>query len=187
MSFEPQKAFIELMDFFSILLLTYLLMGEVGPYRAGRSLCSACRRSSLGCLPVRELSFRPPCLLLGSWLDEFYDWVRRYTLHAARPPRPPDPSPARALVWLVFNRERNLAVDSASRIKQQALGPLQAKDAINTFQWSKALLNVESPSSLAVVQPRELLEKAQETKLTVAILNTAEQATSASMKQSSCI
>ena len=35
MNFEPQKFFIGLMDFFSILqpdaLLTYLLMGEVGP------------------------------------------------------------------------------------------------------------------------------------------------------------
>ena len=35
MNFDPQKFFIGLMDFFSILLpgalLTYLLMGEVGP------------------------------------------------------------------------------------------------------------------------------------------------------------
>ena len=32
------------------------------------------------------------------------------------------------------------------------MAPLQAKDAINTFQWCKALLNAESPASLAVVQ-----------------------------------
>ena len=38
-NFEPQKFFIGLMDFFSILLpgalLTYLLMGEVGPVVLG--------------------------------------------------------------------------------------------------------------------------------------------------------
>ena len=94
--------------------------------------------------------------LLGSWLDEFYDWARRYTLNTqitllARRGRLL-PWLARALIWLVFKRERNLAVDRAAKIKQQALGPLQAKDAINTFQWSKALLNAESPASLAVVQ-----------------------------------
>jgi len=32
------------------------------------------------------------------------------------------------------------------------LATLQAKDAMNAFQWCKALLNVESPQSLAVVQ-----------------------------------
>jgi ADP-ribose pyrophosphatase YjhB (NUDIX family) len=43
-------------------------------------------------------------------------------------------------------------VDRATKIKQQALTPLQAQDAVNTFQWSKALLNIESPTGLAVVQ-----------------------------------
>lgn len=43
-------------------------------------------------------------------------------------------------------------MDRAAKIKQQALGALQAKDAINTFQWSKAWLNAESPGSQAVVQ-----------------------------------
>lgn len=60
--------------------------------------------------------------------------------------------PIRAFVWLVFNRERNPAVNRAVQIKESALAPLQAKDAINAFQWCKALLNVESPQNLAVVQ-----------------------------------
>lgn len=59
------------------------------------------------------------------------------------------PWTARALIWLVFKRERNLAVERAAKLKQQALGALQAKDAINTFQWCKALLNAESPTSRA--------------------------------------
>ena len=60
--------------------------------------------------------------------------------------------PTRALVWFVFKGERNLSVDRALKIKQQALAGLQAKDSINTFHWCKMLLNVESPASLAVVQ-----------------------------------
>ena len=60
--------------------------------------------------------------------------------------------PIRVCVALVFKRERNLAVDRAIKLKDHALATLQAKDAITAFQWCKALLNVESPKSLAVVQ-----------------------------------
>jgi hypothetical protein len=67
--------------------------------------------------------------------------------------------PIRAFVWLVFNRERNPAVNRAVQIKESALAPLQAKDAINAFQWCKALLNIESPQSLAVVQRFEVDSK----------------------------
>lgn len=66
MNFDPQKFFIGLMDFFSILLpgalLTYLLMGEMGSVVLGDRYCQARRRASLGCLPVRELPLRPPGL-----------------------------------------------------------------------------------------------------------------------------
>lgn len=97
--------------------------------------------------------------LLGSWLDVFYDWALRYTLNTqiallAHRDRLL-PWLARALIWLVFKGERNLAVNRAVRIKQQALGSLLAEDSMNTFQWCKALLNVESPPSLAVVQRLE--------------------------------
>jgi ADP-ribose pyrophosphatase YjhB (NUDIX family) len=97
-----------------------------------------------------------PVFLLGSWLDGIYDWLRDRTLNrqvtqvASR---------GRLLSWpicvcvsLVFKRERNLAVDRAVKIREQALGALRAKYAINAFQWCKALLNLESPESLAVVQ-----------------------------------
>jgi hypothetical protein len=55
--------------------------------------------------------------------------------------------PIRMCGSLVFKRERNLAVDQAVKIKEQALGAVQAKDAINAFQWCKALLNAESQQS----------------------------------------
>jgi 8-oxo-dGTP pyrophosphatase MutT (NUDIX family) len=62
------------------------------------------------------------------------------------------PWPVRSLVWLVFKRERNLAVRRALKIKEHALAGLQAQDSINTFQWCKALLNADSSANLAVVQ-----------------------------------
>jgi 8-oxo-dGTP pyrophosphatase MutT (NUDIX family) len=160
MSFEPQKFFIGLMDFFSILLpgavLTYLSMADVGKVVLGDRYASLTGAQGWAVFLFASYLLGHLAFLLGSWLDEFYDWARRYTLNVqvvllARRGRLLS-WPARALVWLVFKRERNLAVDRAVRIKQQALGALQAKDSINTFQWCKALLNIQSQESLAVVQ-----------------------------------
>lgn len=160
MNFDPQRFFIGLMDFFSILLpgalLTWLLMGEVGPVLLGDRYAELDGAQAWAAFLFASYLFGHLVFLLGSWLDEFYDWARRYTLNTqiALVARRGCllPWPARGLIWLVFKHERNLAVDRCTRIKQHALGPLQAKGAINTFQWSKALLNVESPASLAVVQ-----------------------------------
>jgi len=160
MNIDPQKFFIGLMDVFSILLpgalLTYLLMGEVGPVVLGDRYATLVGAEAWAAFLVASYLLGHLVFLLGSWLDEFYDWTRRHTLDAqiAQLARRGHllPWPARALVWLVFKGERNLAVERAVKIKQQALDSLQAKDAINTFQWSKAWLNAESPASLAVVQ-----------------------------------
>jgi 8-oxo-dGTP pyrophosphatase MutT (NUDIX family) len=160
LSFDPQKFFIGLMDFFSILLpgalLTFLLMGEVGPVVLGDGYSKLAGAEAGAAFLFASYLFGHLVFLLGSWLDEFYDWARRHTLNTqiamlARRGRLLPWLP-RALIWLVFKGESNLAVDRAVKIKQQALGALQAKDSINTFQWCKALLNVESPASLAVVQ-----------------------------------
>src|SRR5437764_10093012 len=156
MDFEPQKLFIGLMDFFSILLpgalLTYLLMGDVGPVVLGGRYAELAGAAGWAAFLFASYLLGHLVFLLGSWLDELYDWARRHTLNAqiallARRGRLLA-WPARVLVWLAFKTERNLAVDRAVRIKQQALGPLQAGYAINTFPWSKALLNTESPASL---------------------------------------
>jgi 8-oxo-dGTP pyrophosphatase MutT (NUDIX family) len=160
MNFDPQKFFIGLMDFFSILLpgalLASLLMDEVGPLVLGDRYANLAGAPAWAAFLFASYLFGHLVFLLGSWLDEFYDWARRYTLNAqiirlARRSRLL-PWLARALIWLVFKGERNLAVEGATRIKQQALGALQAKEAINTFQWSKAWLNAVSPASLSVVQ-----------------------------------
>jgi 8-oxo-dGTP pyrophosphatase MutT (NUDIX family) len=160
MNFDPQKFFIGLVDFFAILLpgalLTYLLMDEVGPAVLGDRYAKLAGAQAWAAFLFASYLFGHLVFLLGSWLDEIYDWARRYTLNTqiallARRGRLL-PWSVRALLWLVFKRERNLAVDRAVMLKEKALGALQAKDSVNAFQWCKALLNVQSPASLAVVQ-----------------------------------
>src|SRR5689334_8499167 len=85
MNFDLQKLFIGLMDFFSILLpgalLTYLLMGEAGPIVLGPDryyrLAGA---EGWAVFLFASYLFGHLVFLLGAWLDEFYDWIRRYTL-----------------------------------------------------------------------------------------------------------
>ncbi|SEJ19770.1 hypothetical protein SAMN04244579_03457 [Azotobacter beijerinckii] len=141
MNFDPQKFFIGLMDFFSILLpgalLTWLLMGEMGPVVLGDRYAKLAGAEVWAVFLFASYLFGHLVFQLGSWLDEFYDWARRYTLNEqivllARRGRLL-PWPARALVWLVFKRERNRAVEHAAKIKQQALGALRAKDNMNAF------------------------------------------------------
>ncbi len=163
MNLDPREFFIGLMDFSSILLpgalLTYLLMDPVGPAVLGERYNSLTGKNAgaeaWAVFLFASYLFGHLIFLLGSWLDEAYDWARRYTLNTqttllARRGRPL-PWLARALIWLVFKRERNLAVERPSKLKRQALGPLQAQDAVNTFRWCKALMNSESPAGLAVV------------------------------------
>lgn len=161
MNFEPPKFFIGLMDFFSILLpgalLTYLAMDEVGPVVLGcdkyQDLTDA---KGVAAFLVASYLVGHLIFLLGSWLDLPYDWLRRRSLNQQiiRLAQRGTLLPwfVRALSWVVFKQEQDLAVQCAGRIKEQALKPLQAKNAVNTFQWSKALLAQEHPDSLATVQ-----------------------------------
>lgn len=160
MNFEPQKFFVGLMDFFSILLpgalLAWLLMSGVGPAVLGKRFVELAGAAGWAAFLFSSYLFGHLVFLLGSWLDEFYDWARHRTLNiqvqrAARGKRP-SLGIVRLFVWLVFKRERNLAVRCADAIKKLALEPLAGQHAVNTFQWSKALLTAESPASLAVVQ-----------------------------------
>jgi ADP-ribose pyrophosphatase YjhB (NUDIX family) len=160
MDFDPQRFFVGLMDFFSILLpgalLTWLLMGGGGPDVLGGRYVELAGAAGWAAFLFSSYLFGHLVFLLGSWLDEFYDQARHRTLNvqiqrAARG-RVPSWQIVRLFVWLVFKRERNLAVRCADSIKELALEPLAGQQAINTFQWSKALLTAESPASLAVVQ-----------------------------------
>ena len=108
MNFDPQKFFIGLIDFFSILLLgrllTYLLMGEAGSVLLGDRYAMLAVAQAWAAFLFASYLFGHLVFLVGSWLDEFYDWARRYTLLARLLPWL-----ARALIWLVFRGERTPA------------------------------------------------------------------------------
>src|SRR5262249_24646474 len=108
------------MDFFSILLpgalLTYLLMGNVGPAGLGQQRYDMLAEAQVvaaflfASYLVGQLVF-----LLGSLLDEIYDWLRNRTMNwqvkqVARRGRLLW-WPFRACISLVFKREDNRAVE----------------------------------------------------------------------------
>src|ERR1017187_7171375 len=125
MSFEPEKFFVGLMDFFSILLpgalLTFLLMDLLVPAIWGtREYPWLTGEGGVAVFVVASYLLGHVIFLLSSWLDELYDWARGYTLNTqikllARRGRIL-PWAARAAIWLVFKQERNLAVDRASKL-----------------------------------------------------------------------
>jgi ADP-ribose pyrophosphatase len=161
MDFDPQKFFIGLMDFFSILLpgalLTFLIKTLTPQYAWSVQLYQQFNGAK-GWVAFLVASYLLGhfAFLLGSWLDEFYDWLRRRTLNAQIEQIVRRNKNfrwwVRVMVWLTFKRESNEAVDRAGKIKEQSLFRLHAKESINNFQWCKALLAIESPESLAVVQ-----------------------------------
>lgn len=162
MNFEPPNLFIGLMDLFSVLLpgalLTYLFMDDVGPAALGPAKydrlegAEAITAFLISSYLVGHLIF----LIASGLLDEFYDSARRHALNSqlllfARKGKLL-PWLVRAVLWVIFKRERNLAVGRASAIKEKMLAPLHAKDAVNTFQWSKSFLTKEHPESMVAVQ-----------------------------------
>jgi ADP-ribose pyrophosphatase YjhB (NUDIX family) len=160
MDFEPEKFFIGLMDFFSILLpgalLTFLLKVEATHLGWAEKLPQL--DGVKGWVAFLAISYVLGhfAFLLSSWLDEFYDWLRGRTQNEQIRQLARRDKPIgwwiRLPVWLVFRKERNLAVRRAGKIKSRCLSPLQAANTINNFQWCKSLLTIESPESLAVVQ-----------------------------------
>jgi ADP-ribose pyrophosphatase YjhB (NUDIX family) len=160
MNLEPQKFFIGLLDFFSILLpgalLTYLLMDHVGPLLLGSRYGSMSGNEGGAAFLVSSYLVGHLVFLIGAWwLDEFYDWARGHTRNAviSRVAKRGQLAPwvGRALIWLVFKDESNAAVRLAAAIKHELLEPLQGSKAINTFQWAKAWLTAESGESLSQI------------------------------------
>src|SRR5687768_130916 len=128
MDFDPQKFFIGLMEFFSILLpgalLTYMLMAWAGPSVLGDEKYNALIGPA-GWVAFLAASYMLGHLvfLLGSWLDLPYDWLRGRTVNkqVRRLARRDEHFiwPLRALVWLLFGRERDLTVNKAVEIKKR--------------------------------------------------------------------
>jgi 8-oxo-dGTP pyrophosphatase MutT (NUDIX family) len=160
MNFEPKNFFIGIMDLFSILLpgalLTFLIGNKAWVCLFG---CQhPIPKGNAGWIVFVFASYLLGHLvfLVSAWLDEFYDWTRNATLDKQiRQLAWHDrlmPWWKRLPLWLVFKRERNIAVDRAGRIKRHYLGKIGCSSAVNNFQWSKARLAIDHPESLVTVQ-----------------------------------
>ncbi len=164
MNFEPQKFFIGIIDFFSVLLpggvLAYLAKDRV----ASASACHSVTYPLDGADHWMVFLFASYLLghlvfLFGSLLDEPYDWIRNCTyngqIERLAAGKKLSQWWARKLARLLFTPKPDAAVIQAGRIKWRALSPMGAEGAINTFQWSKARLLKDHGEGLVAVQRLE--------------------------------
>src|SRR5262245_38649552 len=159
---EPQKFFIGLMDFFTILLpgalLTYLLKDDVGPLIIGARYEGLAGAEGWIVFLFSAYLLGHFIFLLGSWLLDarLYDPLRKATpdaqvMELAKGGQL-SPVVVRRLAALVFKKNVDEPVRRASRLKEHYLDPVNATQAINTFQWSKARLTLEHAKAMAAVQ-----------------------------------
>jgi len=170
MGFEPNKFFIGLMDFFSILLpgaiVTYIVRGEIGHRLLGDSYPDLEGSAAVAAFLLVAYLAGHIVFMLGTYLDPFYDRLRKLR------PVPADREarlltrvrarmrafarhPLRRLASLVFGARTmdDLALDQVKSLKQTHLGT--AAQAINAFQWSKATLLLEHPEAFAKIERLE--------------------------------
>ncbi len=161
MNFEPQKLFVGLIDFFSI-----LLPGALLTFALKDRLESTFLRPNNAPLPESALwaIFLFSSYLLGhlifligaKFLDDIYDDIRTATyqhqLEKLARGQSLSSRGYRLLATKLFRKQNNGAVRQAVSIKKHYLDPLRASEAINAFQWAKARLTLNHPEAIATVQ-----------------------------------
>jgi 8-oxo-dGTP pyrophosphatase MutT (NUDIX family) len=163
MSFEPEKFFIGLMDFFTILLpgalFTYFVEDKAGPLLFGARYVHASDTEAAIRFAFSSYLLGHFISLAGSLLidDAIYDPIRngtesRQIERLAKGKRLYPRFLRKFATWFFGNDDETLR--QALRIKSRYFEPTP-KVAINAFQWSKALLTLEKPSTMAGVQRLE--------------------------------
>jgi 8-oxo-dGTP pyrophosphatase MutT (NUDIX family) len=163
MDFEPQKFFIGLVDFFSVLMpgavVAYVGKDWAGANLLGRDGFPLDGAEHLVVFLFASYLIGHLAFLFGAFLDEWvYDPLRRTTrsgqigrLAQGKSLRPR---------WLrrlmqtdfFFGKSADDAVTKAVQIKTLALRPISAAGAVNAYQWCKARLSKEHPEGLLAVQ-----------------------------------
>ncbi|HET7787625.1 MAG TPA: NUDIX domain-containing protein [Myxococcales bacterium] len=159
MNFEPQKLFIGLVDFFSILLpgalLTWALGDRLRPWAPAEPTARWIAFLFVAWL-IGHFVF-----LLGSVLldDHVYDPIRDATRGAQirRLAKGQRRSffVLRGLARLVFKEGVDAPLRQAVALKERHLAPLGAEGSINAFQWCKARLILKHPAAIAEVERLE--------------------------------
>jgi ADP-ribose pyrophosphatase YjhB (NUDIX family) len=162
MNFEPQKLFVGLVDFFSVLLpgalLTFFLKDDLVRLLPRGQQFQDGADSTPSWIAFLFCSYLLGhfVFLVGSWLDCLYDKIRKATkgrqIRRLAAGKKGSPRWARWIARRLIKGSSDQAVDQAVRIKTLHLGPHGATSAINAFQWCKARLTFEHSEALAAVQ-----------------------------------
>ena len=163
MSFDPQKFFIGLVDFFSILmpgaLVAYLGKDWAVSLLTGQQCYALNETEAVLIFLFASYLLGHLAFLLGSLLDDLIfdpfrsatDWGQVNNLANGK-------GLTRCL-WrklattgLFFGKNADAAVMQAKIMKERALSARGAGGTVNTYQWSKALLSKEHPEGLVAVQ-----------------------------------
>ena len=160
MSFEPEKFFVGVIDFFSILmpgaLVVYLYREQIASAVLKEDGFQFQKTEDWMVFLFLSYLLGHIVFLFGSWLDELYDWLRKGTSagQSARLASGKNFSHQRkqALAGFLFRRNPDEAVTQAVRIKSRALAALSAQDSVNAYQWCKARLSKDHPPGLVAVQ-----------------------------------
>jgi 8-oxo-dGTP pyrophosphatase MutT (NUDIX family) len=173
MGFEPQKIFVGLIDFFSVLLpgalLTYILRDDLGMFLLGNHYQTLTDTERIAIFLFSSYLLGHFIFLLGSLLlDDWYDAIRKATKERKQNAKQQKSGLwSRLDSWLeervsaplnkwlaahLFKKDVDKTVDLAVKIKEYYLDPLEASSAINAFQWSKARLTLQNPEAMAAVQ-----------------------------------
>ncbi len=169
MNFEPQKLFIGLMDFFSILLpgalLIYVLRDDLGPLFLGERNEAVAGTEGWVVFLFGAYMLGHFIFLVGAWLLDtyLYEPIRTATPSHQIRKLAKGETLSRAIVRLLarlfIGKNADRAVSTAETIRDRYLNPLAAAEAVNAFQWSKAQLTIECPAALADVQRYEANSK----------------------------
>lgn len=160
MSFEPQKFFVGLVDFFSVLMPGGLL-AYLGKDWAAQALFCQSSYELEGGEAWMVFLFASYLLghfvfLFGALLDLPYDRLRKCTILGQIERLAKGKSLSwRGWRWLArkaFGKHADSAVTQAVRLKTRALQCVSAADAINAFQWCKARLSQDHSEALTTVQ-----------------------------------
>ena len=161
MNFDPQKFAIGVIDLFSVLLPGAVFIYLTKDTSLALMIRGWTQASTESWIVFAFAAYLAGHLifLLGAEVDDIlYDPLRNATYlqqvsRLATTDKRLAPRWVRRLAkgWL-FGRDPDAALTRAIRLKEVALAPLSASQAINAFQWCKARLSKENPSGFAMVQ-----------------------------------
>jgi 8-oxo-dGTP pyrophosphatase MutT (NUDIX family) len=165
MNFEPQKFFIGLVDFFTILMpgamITYVVKDWGAANLFGLNFgIGLDRTETIIVFLFFSYLLGHFIFLISAILDEWLydplraltDWGQITKKLAAGEPLSQRWKRNFANSSSIFGNNADNAVIQAQRIKARALSSLEAEDAVNAFQWCKARLTKDLPEGLVAVQ-----------------------------------